>query len=775
MDKEEILKLTADTPHIIGVAPNAFSRVVLAEYFPHYSIVCFKNRQETDFISRDIEVFCAEKVNPKVTVEKMNAGEILNLPEVKKFISSKNIPHLIIYKPSKSVETLAYQAGWKIIGNSATVKYEIENKLAFRNLLNKCGIESISGETIALGDLNEEKYKYLIGKWGPNLVFQVCEITSGGGTGTAFISNINDFRYFIKKFEEKKLKLPSIENVNITKFIEGVPASISACATKFGVITGKIQTQILDVSEVRSLSGGSGLFSGHDFTYGNYDNNLNRQARDIAVKFGEYIYKHLNYKGIFGLDLIVNANEGKVFPVECNPRYTDAFPLISQINNKNKAIPMDVFHVFEHLGVDYKINVDEISDSYSLDTPASQILLENRSDDWMKVTGELKAGIYQIVTPKSGLKKPQGPDRSLFKYSHPGYRFEQLKSGNEFLVTEGVPFPGSVIKGGSRIMRLVFARSILDKPMILTEEIKEIINQIYDKLQLEKTDPQILIENFLGLKYAEITDTSLLVKAVIFGADVVNFVGENQDFGYVRPKKIRWAMVLKGDDPFKLIKAKKLRKHLKNWLSNIESYGLKYEVKDSLTSKDFAQWFKKYSSLLTSKEKANININQNWLLYKTKAGKRVGGVFIYKGNKLLGGNIFIISETGFTITYGIVEKIKYPNWSLGAIADFISVRRAFEMGYKTVGFGQDNNLYGYHLSQGLLQYKLNFGLTPNYKDTDIIYTTKFIDYKKFKDSIIFLGIKDSKKIFYILKKISSKEVSQINLNTDLETFRETIK
>ena len=771
MDKKEVLKITKNLPQIIGIAPNAFSRVVFADYFPNFSIVCFKWRGETDYIARDIEVYCVEKEYPGTMLSKMNTGEILNLPGVINFIRSKVNPHLLIYKPTMKINTQAFRMGWKIVGNSPDVKHDIENKLAFRNLLGKCGITSVPGETVLLTDLDEELYKSLTDKWGPRIVFQVCEMTTGGGTGTAFINSINDFRGFISKFKAKKEILNFIKNVNVTSFIEGVPASIVACATKYGVITGSIQTQILDIPDVRDIKEGSGLFSGHDFSYAEFNNDLNSQAKLIAQKFGEYIYNNLGYRGIFGIDLIVNMKSAKVYPIECNPRYTDAFPLISQIYIRNGAIPMDVFHVFENMNIDYKIDVNEISDSYKTHTSASQIILETRSNDWTKVTGELKAGVYQINYPNSdnnGLALTINHQTLTISYLRPGYRFEDLKNSSEFLVTEGVPFKGQKYPGGSRILRLIFSESVLESPHVLTGKTKALVSEVYRNIALNKTDPQIMVNDFLGLKIAEISKVKDLEDAKKIAPDIINIKGINEHFGFIRPEKVGWGMNIEGGDTIKTIRSGRLQKHLKSWLLNMNKFGLTYEVIDSLSSKDYTLWFKKYYDLLSSKEKANIQINPGWLSYKKKMGKNIGGIFLFKDKKFIGGNIFISSDEKITVAYGVIDKLKNPNWSLGALVDYLSLKYASDHGFKRIGFGQDNNLYGHHLSSGLLQYKLNFGMLPGYKEKVEIFSTKFVKMEKFNDPVAFLGIKNNKKVFYILSR--SKD-TDYKLNTDLEVIR----
>ncbi|HLE48409.1 MAG TPA: ATP-grasp domain-containing protein [Patescibacteria group bacterium] len=761
MDKDQALKLTRGiTSDIIGIAPNAFSRVVASEYFPNFSIICFKNRGETDYIAKDIEVLCIEKEYPREGIEKTNAREILRIPQVQDYISKKKDPRLLLYKPTKGVEAIADEKNWKLLANSWTVKYEIENKLAFREVLKKAGIEAITGETVLYDQLDENLFVKMLDRYGPKIVFQIAEMTAGGGTGTAFLENLSDFRKFKEKFDMKKDQFTAIENVNVTKFKEGVPSSIAACATKHGVLVGRIQSQVLDIPDVRILSEGSGLFCGHDFSYGSFGSDLQEQAKTIAKKFGMYIYNTMGYKGIFGIDLITNPEEGKVYPIECNPRFTDAFPVLSEMYSKNGIVPMDVFHILEHLGVEYDLDVSKMNDLYDKSVNVgSQILLETKTDDWTKVERDMKAGVWNF-------------DGSEIKFVKEGYRFEHLENQNQFLLTEGVPFKGSIYKPGARILRVVFARSILEKAKELKGDIKLLIENIYEKIDLQKTEPAVVIQDFLGLKMCSITDPQYLSEAGKMGADVVDLIGTDERFGYVRPKKVRWWVVFsdKIKDPIDLIKSKRLRKHLNNWLNNLSKYDLRYEIKQNITQEEFTQWYDKFLTILSSKEKANIRITKSWLKEKKIKAKKTGAVFIYKGNTLLGGNLFIYGEESLLVGFGAVEKTDTPKWSLGAIVDFICVKHAMETGMKKVSFGIDTNLYGHHLSTGLLTYKLNFGLTPTYKETADLISTKFMNMNKFEDYICFLGIKDGKIVFYLIKTNDKSEPEKPILNTNLEVI-----
>ncbi|KKQ73596.1 MAG: ATP-grasp domain protein [Candidatus Woesebacteria bacterium GW2011_GWB1_38_5] len=479
MDKEEVLKITKDLPPIIGIAPNAFSRIILADFCPEYSIVCFKYRGETDIIARDIEVFCVEKEDPGTSISKMNAQELLVHPKVQEYIKSKKDPHLLIYKPTKGVEAISYEMGWKVIGNSSSVKYKIENKYEFRQLLKKAGIEAITGETILYDDLDKNKYGEMVEKYGNKLVFQIAEMTSGGGTGTAFINSEEDFKNFKNKFDIKREKLLSINKVNVTRFMEGTPTSISACATKFGVVTGYIQTQILDIPEVRLMSDGSGLFSGHDFSFGNYSGELNEQAKCMARSFGEYIYKNLSYKGIFGLDLITDIGSGKVYPIECNPRFTAALPMYSLMTTSiNKVPPIEFFHLMAQLGIKENFDFQMVNSGLKERILFSHISLTPKGIYEMKLN--LPAGVYSLASENLGLR-----------YERPGAFLWDLKNNSEFLMADSIPrFGAKVAQDAPTLFRLIFPRSIATSSFSIHPEIGQLITNLSLLLRKDQKPPE---------------------------------------------------------------------------------------------------------------------------------------------------------------------------------------------------------------------------------------------------------------------------------------------
>lgn len=469
---QNLEKAIAKLPHIVGVSPNAFSRVVPASFLENYSVVCLKWRGETPYAQKDADVLCIEKLYPNYDLPKQSTLGILKIPQVASYLSKFEDFWLIVYKPMPELEKYCFKKGWKLIANEYSLRDLLENKKNFREILAKSGANPIAGEIFKIESLIPGFYETLVPKFGSDLVFQIAEMMEGGGLGTTFIRSNSDYQNFLLKLPELIGKNPQIAYINVTKFVDGIPASIISVATSKGTITGTLQAQIQDISLINNPAKGSGLYCGHDFTFLSGQDQLLARAKEIAKKFGDYINKEYGYKGLFGLDVLVDLGAQEVYPVECNPRYTDLFPVISMNCLASGVIPLDVYHILEFANPDYDLDAAKASKDYKYLTPCSQLVLSTKTNRPTKMNGELKAGVYEFDAA-GGIRFKRG-----------GYRFEDLENENEFLITEGVPPKGFVFPYESRVCRLVFRRGILESKNKLTEIASKVIENIYNMIDL---------------------------------------------------------------------------------------------------------------------------------------------------------------------------------------------------------------------------------------------------------------------------------------------------
>lgn len=429
---------------IVGIGVTAFNRLGLEDLVPSYRIVSLRYSLDTPAIEKDMRVYSLEKGRPNRHLKcRRNATAILYNRRTQKYLKKlPGKPALLFYKTTKKIQSECRRNGWLMIGNPPRFgKESIENKVFFRGILKKCQIETIPGETDNLANLN---FGALNKKYGPRFVIQLPD--RGGGKGTFFINNKNDYDAFINHNRLKEYK--TSPEVVVTKFIVGPSPSLTACVTREGILSTNLQYQLLDIPELWNLKKGSGLFSGHDWTQAVFSAEVQKQANNFAERIGKYL-ANLGYKGIFGLDMLLDAETEKLYIVECNPRLLGSFPCLPMVQITNGEPPLLGFHVLEFLRANYRIDIDKVNRNIRRPKIGSQMILHNLLYKWAENKKEIAAGVYKYQNGK-------------FIFEREGYHYKHLKTKDEFLIADGVPILNSKLTPNQRLFRVLALRGVLD-------------------------------------------------------------------------------------------------------------------------------------------------------------------------------------------------------------------------------------------------------------------------------------------------------------------------
>lgn len=719
------------SPMIIGIAPSAWPRAISAYYFPKFKMLCSNDCQDNELIRlAGIPVYSQKQIDKFVEISPITPGNIISTDIAKKFLNNLNEPFkFLIYKSMGRFEKVCEENGWSFLGNKMEVRDKYENKKIFKEIIRELGIESIPGDNLLIPDVTFETIKYYQNKFKVNkIVLQLAEATWGGGSGTFFIESQEDFDKYNSRVTELYSKLKDtkkrIDTVNIAPFIEGISSSIPCCATRFGTLTGSIQTQLVDIAEVGAkLPTRSGVFAGHDWSYKVFSREAQKKASEIGQKFGDYIYKN-GYRGIFGLDLIVDEND-KVWPVECNPRETDAFPLITMLQMEKGAIPMQVFHNLEHLNSDYEIDFKEVDDSYKVNYEASQILIYNRSTNYMIDRNVIQAGIYRMN------------DKNL-EFVRPGFATWDIKNSDEFLLTEDIAkTKGNIYDPHERMLRLIRKGPMLNNSGTFRSDATLIVDKIYNSLGL--VEAGIGFENEDGVDVLTEKRIRNAKKDInCKKADIVNTI-KDQGKGIRRPLNIAWRMKIDKGPIIDQIRAKRTKKQIISDLNIIDTLGITITVNEEINEEIFIDWFKLYKKIITKMPDGHLALSEDWLKSKLDKSKKVGAILAYQDNKLVGGELFLEKNGVLGIGYGVANRYEELNGGLTLLIDFKFLEHAQKLGYKEVSFGQDGNLYGFDLNPGLIQYKTKIGFSPIPSKKSIWVNTFITKLKKIKGDVMFFS------------------------------------
>lgn len=460
---------------IFGVGVYAFNRLGLAGIVPNFRVLALRYSLDTGLIEKDLEVFALEKgMGTKHIKEPRNSTTILRHPRTEKYLRKFKNPILIVYKSSSRMERVCHQHNWTLA--VAPVKFSkvlFENKVKFRRLLEEIGVSVPPGRIKKPQNLH---YGHLMNSLG--LPFVIQHPTRGGGKGTFFVQNKNDFKHALKKLririkEGRELPAKAPEEVIVTRFIKGPSPSVTGCVTRHGILSTCPQIQILDIPELFNPERGSGLFCGHDWDY-HLSEKVENQAYDIVEKVGKY-FQSQEYKGIFGLDFVMDTvgayhDTPKLYVTEANPRLLATFPTITMVQLENNEPPIIAFHLLEYLNIDYDTDVAEINQLMRRPKQGAQMFLHNLTGRWARNYGEIRPGAYRL-NPK-------------LEFVRPGYVLKHLKNEDEFLVTEGVPFKKSHFSPNRRLCRILTLKGVLEDYAKLNDWGREIATQTYQALDI---------------------------------------------------------------------------------------------------------------------------------------------------------------------------------------------------------------------------------------------------------------------------------------------------
>lgn len=730
---DSIEKAISKAPLLIGLGPTAWPRIINPYYFPKFRMLVSNDSQDNEYIRQEgFSVYSQKQVDKYIKISPITPGNIVTTDLAKKYLSKINEPFkFIVYKSMGKFENICRENGWEFVGNKREIRDKYENKKYFKELLRELGVRTIPGDNYKIEDLTFEVIKDYFKKYDCHkVVLQIAEATWGGGTGTFFIETEEDYNTYQKRtvelFEKLKDTEKRIETVNVAPFIEGISSSVPCCATKHGTLVGSIQTQLVDVPEVGAkLNSRSGVYSGHDWVVNEFSEKSQNQANEIAKKFGDFIYKE-GYKGIFGIDLIVDKN-GEVWPVECNPRETDAFPVILMLQMEKGAIPFQVFHNLEHLGIPYDIDFEEINKTYKNKYVASQLLIYNRSTKTTVDRKVIKAGVYKF-------------NGETIEYLREGFATWHMENEGEFMITEDVnKSAGNVYDPHERILRLVCRGQMVDKDGNVLPERAKAINKIYEKLGLVDVDLGQTKEGGLNVLTAKRIKNVLKINDLTSKVDIVNTLID-QGEGIRRPLKIAWRMKLdttKG--VIDQIKSKKTKEQVKYDLSKLEELGIKVNIVKSLEQEEYEEWFNLYTQFLNDRFENTPKIDINWLREKESKGIKVGAIMAYREGKLIGGEVFTESANKMSIGYGFSERIEKLRGDLMLLMDYKFIEYALSQKVSEISFGQDTNLYGTDLSTGLIMYKSKIGFSPVPANKTIWVNTFVVNCENIKKDLMFFA------------------------------------
>lgn len=437
-------------PPIFGVGVYAFDRLGLEDIVPNYKLLALRYSDDTRLIEKNVDVWALEKgMGTRHINAPRNSTTLLSHERTRAYIDHFSKPALVIYKSSLQLERLAQENAWTLVGIPSRFGKDLfENKILFRAILEELALSSPPGERFALGRLDFTQLKTRL-----NLPFVLQHPKRGGGKGTFFIRSKHDLDKAIAQLKDYERDGRIVHDgtketeIIAARYINGPSVSATGCVTRHGILSTSLQYQIIDAPDLYSPQKGSGLFCGHDWSSSRFTPAIEERTRAAVEKVGNHLASK-GYKGIFGLDFVLDENTQKLFVTECNPRLLGSFPAITMAQLRNEEPPIIAFHLLECLNIPYEADVQAINALMRRPKIGAQMFPHNLTGQWARNSAHVRAGVYRM----SG---------SRAKFIREGYGLAHLHNEEEFILTDGILEKGAHYSPNRRLGRILTLAPLL--------------------------------------------------------------------------------------------------------------------------------------------------------------------------------------------------------------------------------------------------------------------------------------------------------------------------
>lgn len=270
-----------------------------------------------------------------------NTLELLRDNKIKKIFKTGDL--IMVFKPTELIERECVKMGLELINPPAKLASQVEEK-----------ISQISW----LGDLTKFLPKTKIAitkniKW-QNKKFVLQFNRAHTGSGTMLIESAEQLNKIKKLFPNREAR--------ISQYIDGPSITGNNIVFKNKILVGNINYQI------------TGLYPFTDNMFSTIGNDWAWPAKKMTVKQKkEYInlvnkvghrLGQFGWKGLFGIDAIIDKKTGRIILIEINARQPASTSFESFLQNQSSKKGLNTFfaHLFALLNIDCRLPLIKISD-----------------------------------------------------------------------------------------------------------------------------------------------------------------------------------------------------------------------------------------------------------------------------------------------------------------------------------------------------------------------------------------------------------------------------
>lgn len=305
---------------------------------------------------------------------------LLGNKEVVNFIERTGNGQALFVMFDDETEQLAAEVGLEIALPPRELRQRIDSKVVTTKLGDEAGVSSVPN-VLGRVDSHEELLR-LAKKQGLGKRLVVQTPYGDSGRTTFFINDADDFAKHEDALVDHELK--------VMKYVNHLPGTVEAVATRHGTIVGPIQTDLTGFADLTPYRGG---WCGNDIFPTVFDEHTRTSIKRMARRLGRRLYAE-GYKGAFCMDFLLDTDTGDVYLGEVNPRISGASPLTQLITATYGGVPLLLFHLLEFSDVDWRLDLRAIESRWDHHDRWSQLVLKQVSDEVEMITEAPPSGLW---------------------------------------------------------------------------------------------------------------------------------------------------------------------------------------------------------------------------------------------------------------------------------------------------------------------------------------------------------------------------------------------
>lgn len=348
------LKLALKSTTVIYVTRDSERALGLPRGYKNYYIVTNQSPQakKTGPYVKNI-LYIKEKA-------KLDTAKLLEHPKTVAFISKQKNAHILVFKSTTQIEKICHRHGWKLLNPPAALATQIEEKISQLTWLGPLTVYLPPHKVITCKQLTWSGTPYII-------QFNHAHT----GSGTTLIEHKNQIIELQNTFPNRE--------VRVTEYITGPAFTSNNVVWGKNVLCGNSNYQITGLPPFTT-----GRFAtvGNDWELPNRI--LTKKQITTITTIAKAVGKQLvisGWKGLFGIDVIVDAKTGKVYLIEINARQPASTTYESELQARSRQKTITSTTTFE-AHVASLLQLPYQKESLTLVTKGAQII--------QRITPEIK-------------------------------------------------------------------------------------------------------------------------------------------------------------------------------------------------------------------------------------------------------------------------------------------------------------------------------------------------------------------------------------------------